>query len=301
MRLLVVGATGMLGHMMCRVIGASSGHELFATTRRPLDPAHPLRQFLPPERWIPGIEVEREDALSPLLATVKPQVVLNCVGVIKQKKEAHAAIPSIRINSLFPYQLAEACSAAGAKLIHWSTDCVFSGQRGYYREEDAPDPVDLYGRSKLLGEVAMAPHLTIRGSLVGRELEPTASGLVEWFLSQRGQAIRGYTRAIFTGLTTFAMCQLVLALLEKRPELSGVYHVAAPPIAKSDLLSRLDRLLGTGTRISPDETFFCDRSLDGSRFAAETGIAIPDWDTMLAQLAEDAPQYERWRQWRRTG
>jgi dTDP-4-dehydrorhamnose reductase len=254
-----------------------------------------LRGFLPEGRLFAGVDAENPERVAEVLRTVAPDVVLNCGGVIKQKREAHHALPSIRINALFPHQLAALASERGAKLIHWSTDCVFSGARGGYTEADNPDPVDLYGRSKLLGEVSEAPHLTIRSSLIGRELEPTASGLVEWFLAQRGKEIAGFAKARFSGLTTFAMCRLVKAVLTRCPELSGVYHVASEPIGKYDLLSRLNARIGAPIRIRRDDTFACDRSLDGSRFAKETGIAVPSWDEMLEPLAAELATYDAWR------
>jgi dTDP-4-dehydrorhamnose reductase len=179
-------------------------------------------------------------------------------------------------------------------VIFFSTDCVFSGKRGRYSEADTPDPIDLYGRSKLLGEVQEAPHLTIRCSIIGRELS-ASTGLIEWFLSQRGREIQGFSKAIYSGLTTRALCQLLMDLLEKRCDLSGIWHIASEPISKFDLLGRLVAPLGLGIQIHENVTFECDRSLDSTQFTKETGLRIPSWEEMLADLVEDAKNYEYWR------
>lgn len=179
-------------------------------------------------------------------------------------------------------------------MIHISTDCVFSGRRGRYTEQDAADATDLYGRTKHLGEVAGPGAVTLRTSIIGRELS-AAQGLVEWFLAQRG-TIPGYSKAIFSGLTTAEFSRVILDVIERHPDLTGVYHVASAPISKQDLLERLNRALDRGLTIRPDASVAIDRSLDGSRFAAAAGYAAPAWDTMIEELAGDAPAYDQWRQ-----
>jgi dTDP-4-dehydrorhamnose reductase len=294
MKVLIIGGTGMLGHMACRTF--SSRFETFATSKRPLDASNLLLQFLPKHACTGGLDaIEDKASLRALISEVRPSVVFNCVGIIKQKKEAHDAIPLIRANSLFPHELAEIAAEHQTKAIFFSTDCVFSGKRGRYTESDVPDPVDLYGRSKLLGEVSEAPHLTVRSSIIGRELGTSTSGLIEWFISQKGGAIQGYTKAIYAGITTRVMCSLLAELIERRFDLSGVWHIASAPITKHDLLGRLNSLLDLGTTISKDETFACDRSLDGTRFIEETGLVIPNWDDMIRELVEDARRYVSWR------
>ena len=289
MRILILGAGGMLGHMACRVLSAR--HEVFGTARQWHDPAAPLARFLPAERWIGGVDAFRFDTVLAALATVRPDAVINCVGVVKQLKEAKDPLISIECNALLPHRLAAACAAAGAKLVHLSTDCVFSGRRGMYTEDDIPDPVDLYGRTKLVGETDLFGALTIRSSIIGRQLSG-ATGLVEWFISQRGGTVKGFSRAIYTGLTTAAMVRLIEQVLLEHPSLCGVWHVASTPVTKLDLLSDLNSRLGLGITIEPDDTFSCDRSLDATRFERQTGIKVPSWDEMLSELAADAPTYE---------
>jgi dTDP-4-dehydrorhamnose reductase len=232
-----------------------------------------------------GVDVLAPGAIEALLDRVRPEAVVNAVGLVKQRPEAEDTIAVIETNALLPHRLAAACTRRGARLVHFSTDCVFSGERGRYSEEDRPDPVDTYGRTKLLGEVG-APHLTLRSSIIGLELG-RAQGLVEWFLASRGR-IRGYRRALWSGLTTAEMARLVGRLLVDHRSLAGLWHVAAEPIDKHALLTRLARELGRDdVAIEPVDEPSCDRSLDGSAFAAATGYRAPSWDEMLRELAQE--------------
>jgi len=287
-RLLVIGATGMLGHMACRVF--AERFDVRATCRGTWR-SHPgLERFIAEDRCIEDCDAMDAVRLRAILRELRPATVLNAVGLIKQKQGSGDSVRSIAVNALLPHQLAEWCTELEAKLVHISTDCVFSGAKGNYTESDAPDCTDLYGRSKFLGEVAAPPHLTLRTSMIGRQLRGNES-LVEWFISQRGTRVRGFTKAIFSGLTTQALCQLIERILLDSPNLSGVYQVASEPISKFELLTRVNRLMNPGATIDADHSFVCDRSLDGSRLAKDSGVSIPSWDTMLEQLANDAGSY----------
>jgi len=278
-RLLVLGATGMLGH---RVVAsfAAAGHEVHGAVRDPerarqLGLTEPLHAF----------DAFDDDALPELVAAVEPSAVINAVGLVKQLEEAARPIPAIAINSLFPHRLAEVCEAHDAKLIHVSTDCVFSGELpapAAYSETSPPDPRDLYGRSKLLGEVTAPPALTLRTSIVGRELE-RASGLLEWFAAQDGKAVKGFTNAIFSGLTTSALAVVMEEILRDHRDISGLYQVSADPISKFDLLTRLRDVLGLDCEIEPVAEPSVNRALDSSAFRERTGIQIPSWTAMLAE------------------
>jgi dTDP-4-dehydrorhamnose reductase len=209
------------------------------------------------------------------------------VGVIKQLPAAKAPIPSISINALFPHRLAQLCQACGARLVHVSTDCVFSGRKGRYTEDDPSDAEDLYGRTKFLGEVAGPGCLTLRTSIIGRELDRRTS-LIEWFLSQRGRTVTGYARAIYTGLTTRALSELIGDILERHPDMSGLWHAASDPISKYDLLELVNRALSLGITLQRDESLVCDRSLDSTRLRKAIGYQPPSWPEMVRQLAGDA-------------
>ena len=223
------------------------------------------------------------DSILAALAQIKPDAVFNCLGIVKQLDEAKNPLLSIETNSLFPHRLALACGLANAKLIHLSTDCVFSGRKGNYSETDIPDPVDLYGRSKLLGETGGYGALTLRTSIIGRQLKGQ-TGLVEWLLSQSGRTVKGYTRAVYSGFTTAALARIVEEILQHHRHLSGIWHLASAPINKFDLLTRLNARLGLNVTIERDESFVCDRSLDGSRLVKETNLCIPNWDGMIADF-----------------
>jgi dTDP-4-dehydrorhamnose reductase len=292
MKILVLGGSGMLGHQLCRVL--SKRQEVWATFHDRSD-AYERYQLLPGNRMIGGVDVGEWPLFSETLKEAKPDVVVNAIGIVKQRDEAKQAVMSIEVNALFPHRLADLCHDIGARLIQISTDCVFSGFRGGYSELDLPDPVDLYGRTKLLGEINRDSCLTLRTSIIGWELRQRA-GLLEWFASQRGKTIKGYGKAIYSGVSTAVLAHLIGDIIETRPELAGLYHVASNPISKYDLLVRLKERLGwEETRIEKDEAFHCDRSLVGKRFEMITGWKVPDWEKMIDGLVLEWPIYEKWR------
>ena len=279
----------MLGHKLW--LTAAARHETWATLRGSGDS---LPEVFDRARVVPHVSADRFETVKAAFDSVRPDAVVSCIGVVKQRPEANDPIVAITVNSLFPHQVAALCAERGARMIHISTDCVFSGRGGRYTEQDTADATDLYGRTKHLGEVIAPGAVTLRTSIIGRELS-AAQGLVEWFLAQRG-TVPGYTKAIFSGLTTAEFSRVILDVIERHPDLTGVYHVASAPISKQDLLERLNRALDRGLTIQSDASVAIDRSLDGSRFAAAAGYAAPAWDTMIEELAGDAPAYDQWRQ-----
>lgn len=288
MKILILGAGGMLGHKLCRVLG--DRFEVWATTRGEPD-ALQSYDLLPAGRIIGQVHAQEIGSIQRALEVVKPEAVINAVGIVKQRDEAAQAVPSIQVNSLFPHQLALLCQEKGIRVVHISTDCVFSGFRGNYSEIDVPDPVDLYGRTKLLGELNRPGCLTLRTSIIGWQLNHF-SGLLSWFASQRNQQIKGYRHAIYSGFSTTVLVHLIGDLLQTRPDLSGLYQVASEPISKFDLLMQLRELLGwTDISIHPDDQFFCNRSLSGTRFSSVTGWRPPSWESMLQGLVSEWPQY----------
>ncbi len=228
-RVLIFGGNGMLGHRLCCLL--SERMDLWATFRE----APATYEFLHVDRRVDHVSVEDKERVKDVLDTVKPEAVVNAVGIVKQRDEAKQAVPSVSINALFPHQLADLCAERGIRVIQVSTDCVFSGIRGNYTELDNPDPVDLYGRSKLLGELNRPGTLTLRSSIVGWQLN-TFSSLLSWFALQRGKHIKGYRKAIYSGFSTTVLAQLIGDILLTRPDLSGLYQVASSPISKYDLL-----------------------------------------------------------------
>lgn len=281
-RILVVGASGMLGHEAVRVLAPD--FEVWGACRRPEE----LPDLgIPWERMLGGLDATDGDSVYALVERVRPDVVLNAAGIVKQRADAKAAIPSIAVNSLWPHVLADACEQVGARMVHVSTDCVFSGSRGMYREDDVPDAFDLYGRSKLLGEVTGRENaVTLRTSIIGWQLgEPT--GLVGWFAAHRHEPLKGFSRAVFSGLTTWALTDVVRDVVLPDESLSGLWHVSAEPIDKYMLLTMLADKLGWEVEITPVDQPVIDRSLDSTRFRERTGWTPPSWDEMLEELARE--------------
>lgn len=282
MRILVIGASGMLGSATLRLLSSAPEHEVWGSAR-----TASARRFFDArlaERLLTGIDVEKPDALAGLFEKLRPELVVNCVGIVKQLAEADDPLVALPINALLPHRIARLCALVGARMVHVSTDCVFSGRRGNYRESDPPDADDLYGRSKLLGEVAYPHTVTLRTSLIGHELD-SRHGLVGWFLGSEGP-VRGYRRAIFSGLPTVEVARIVRDVVIPRPDLSGVYHVAAEPIAKYDLLRLVAAAYGKDAVIEPDDALAIDRSLNGERFNAATGYRAPAWPDLVACMRD---------------
>jgi len=291
MTVLILGGSGMLGHKLSQTL--SSRVETFTTFRTAASLAGRERIF-DLDRCVTGVSAEDFPSVQGTLERIRPDVVVNCVGLVKQRSSAQDPIASIEANALFPHRVAAACAHLGARLIHVSTDCVFSGRKGHYSEADPPDPEDLYGRTKLLGEVDGPGCLTIRTSMIGRELGG-AHGLLEWFMSRRGGTVRGFARAIFSGLTTAALSDIIGTLIADRPHLHGLVHVAGQPISKHDLLVAIRDAFSLDIEIEPDAGFVCDRSLDDARFRAATGISPPPWPEMIEALRRDPTPYEALR------
>ena len=290
MKVLVLGASGMLGHTVLRAF--SQRFEAYGTVRSHVAL---VREAAPDAREIfDGVSADDLEGITRIVATVRPDAIVNCIGLVKQLEEAKDAVSSILVNAVLPHRLAALAAANGARLVHVSTDCVFSGARGGYGEGDTPDAIDLYGRSKLLGEVD-APALTIRTSIVGRELQGD-HGLVEWFLGRRGGEVRGFRRAVFSGLSTVSLARVVGDVIDDQPTLSGLWHVAATPITKFDFLTLLRDAFDVDVTIEPDDSFACDRSLDGSAFRAATGLVAAGWPAMIEELARSSTFYDGLRE-----
>lgn len=282
MKILVVGATGMLGSAMFRILSAVSSFQVHGTIRNENGRRHFSENLR--TRLIAGIDVENVDSLVKMFAIARPDVVINCVGLVKQLAEANDPLQSIPMNSMLPHRMAALCKATSARFIHISTDCVFSGKVGNYKETDLPDAYDLYGRTKLLGEVDYAHAITLRTSIIGHELTSSRS-LIGWFLEQNG-IVKGFTKAYFSGLPTVELAAVVRDFVLPRPELHGLYHVSAKPINKHDLLKLVAAVYGKKIEIEPNESVVIDRSLDSSRFKEATGYVAADWPILIQRMFE---------------
>ena len=277
--ILVLGATGMLGNTVMRRF-ASRDCNVYGSAR-----TDRLLRHLPEavsDRIVVGVDVDDTDQLLRLFSRVKPSAVVNCVGIIKQLSVANDALSAIPINSLLSHRLAVLCAAASARLIHISTDCVFSGNRGGYVEDDPADAQDLYGRTKHLGEVDYENAVTLRTSIIGHELG-SSIGLLGWFLSSEGE-VNGFRRAIFSGVPTIELSDIIHDQVIPRPGLRGVYHIAAEPISKYELLQLVAKVYRKKITIVPDDRVIIDRSLNAERFRAATGYQPPNWAALIEKM-----------------
>lgn len=270
----------MLGSAMFRFFSEKGTHEVWGTVR-----SKDTLSFFDPESHaniINDIDVLNHDALATLFVKVKPDYVINCIGLVKQLAEADDPLVTLPINSLLPHQLAQLCTLNGAKLLQISTDCVFSGNKGNYTEEDISDATDLYGKSKFIGEVSFPNTLTIRTSIIGHELQSQHS-LIDWFLTQEGQCM-GYSKAIFSGFPTIVLAEIIHDYIINNSELSGVYHVAASPISKFDLLNLVAETYDKSIEIIKNEKVAIDRSLNAAKFNQATGYQPPSWPTLIQKM-----------------
>ncbi|MGB8214531.1 MAG: SDR family oxidoreductase [Anaerolineales bacterium] len=294
MKILILGGEGMLGHKVFQVL--SRRFDTYATFRDVNGLWMKFPMYLQAEagRLLGGVDGMDFETMVHAMEQVQPDVVINCIGIIKQLKEANDPIISLTLNSLLPHRLADLCGAAHARLFHMSTDCVFSGNKGNYTEGDFSDAGDLYGRSKYLGELNREGCLTIRTSIIGRDFLKQ-NALLEWFLSKRGGTVRGYRNAIYSGFPTQVLARIMGDLIEQHPQLSGLYQIASQPISKYDLLVRLRTAMKLDITIEPYDDPPCDRSLNPAKFLQATNYSIPTWDAMLAELAADPTPYDEWR------
>lgn len=282
-RLLILGANGMLGHAVLRWFSKDPAYAVTGSVRR-AESIVDLRGLAPEATLVVADDARDLVVLRRLFSEVRPEVVINCIGMVKQLAGADAPAVTIPINALLPHRLARLAQAHGARLVHISTDCVFSGLRGAYVEDDIPDAEDLYGRSKLMGEVDCENAVTLRTSIIGHELS-TSHALLGWFLAQSGP-VAGFSNAIFSALPTVELARVIQEHVLPNEALRGNYHVAGPAISKHDLLHIVAHAYGTTTAIIPHPQPVLDRSLNADRFAAATGYRAPDWRELVARMHE---------------
>jgi dTDP-4-dehydrorhamnose reductase len=281
MRILILGSTGMLGHVLFTELSMKHDLEVYATVRS-LNSV--TKRF--PEHIIsrikPNIDARDLTSVEDVLQTIRPEVVINCIGLVKQLPLEKDPITAITINSLFPHQLALACKNIGARLIHISTDCVFNGKKGNYTEKDLSDAENLYGRTKYLGEVTCSHCLTLRTSIIGHELEKKL-GLIEWFMAQRG-SIQGYTKYIYTGFPTVELANIIKNYVIPNKELKGIYQASSDPISKYELLKLIAQRYEKQININPYDGICLDHSLNSEAFRHATGYKPPPWPEMIAKM-----------------
>jgi dTDP-4-dehydrorhamnose reductase len=281
----------MLGHKLMQVL--SHEHTVTGTVRRNASVLSDL-QIFSKMNILENISADNLETIRTAIDKINPEVIINCIGIVKQLPAAQDPLQSIALNALFPHQLAQICRHKNLRLIHMSTDCVFSGRKCSYSDEDPSDAEDLYGKTKFLGEVDYPRCLTLRTSIIGRELDTTHS-LIEWFLSEEGKTVYGYKKVIFSGLTTLALSEIIAEILADHPHLSGVYQIASEPISKYDLLNLVKKTYDMKIKIDPDETIINNRSLNSEKFRKETNIKIPSWEYMIEEMYRDPTPYATFR------
>lgn len=277
MNILILGASGMLGSAMIRVLSEKDDLEVFGTIR-----SGDIKKYFSQnivENLVVGCDVRNHDDLIKVFNKIRPDVVINCISLNKQLLNESDPLIMIPIYALLPHQLAKLCCDIGARLVHISTDGVFSGTKGGYSEDDPSDARDLYGATKYIGEVHCPHAITIRASIIGHELK-SSNGLVSWFLSAE-KCCKCFSRVIFSGLPTVVLAQIVRDIVIPRPDLHGIYHVAADPISKCDLLQLIAKVYAKSIEIIPDDDMKIDRSLNAERFRLATGYVTPTWPKLV--------------------
>ncbi|MBN1364268.1 MAG: SDR family oxidoreductase [Syntrophaceae bacterium] len=293
MKIIVLGGEGMLGHKVFQNLSTRYPGTRCTIFGSLFDPFYKAIPLFASKNTIEKVNAMDFQALKKRLEKEKPDFIINCIGIVKQRDEGKMAIPSITINSLLPHLLADWAATWGGRVIHFSTDCVFSGKKGNYSEDDPSDAEDLYGKSKYLGEVATQNALTLRTSIIGRELSQFKS-LLEWFLAQKGKKVKGFKKVIYSGVTTNHIAELVGKIISDYPKLSGLYQVTAPAINKYSLLCSLRAAYDLDIKIVPKDSEIIDRSMNGERFRKVTGYKEPTWNELLEQLIGDDTPYEQW-------
>lgn len=291
MRVLVIGGSGMLGHKLVQ-----SWHDRFEvwTTLRGRFEDYEKYQIFERKKCFELVDAEKFETVGKVIKKIEPQVIFNAVGIIKQLPSSKNVIKTLTLNAIFPHRLAETAEKINARLINISTDCVFDGKKGNYKEHDVSNATDVYGKSKNLGEVVGENCLTLRTSIIGRELQ-TSHSLVEWFLSSRGKKVKGFTNAIYTGFPTVVLADIIADLIVKHKDLSGLFHVSAEPINKFELLKLIKAAYRADVEIEPDTDFRIDRSLDSTKFRLATGFQPASWKKMIGQMAADPTPYDDFR------
>ena len=289
MRTLVLGAAGMLGHKVVQQLAAGP-FDLWYSVRGSLREPHlGVLQELGSDRAIEHMDAGNA-SFEDQIRNLRPDVVINCLGVIKQRSEAANEALCARINAELPWRLATLLAGWGGRLVHFSTDCVFDGARGNYNEHDTPNATDIYGRSKAMGEVSRDNAIVIRTSFIGRELRHHKS-LLDWFLSQNGKRIFGFRRAIWSGVSTLHMARALETIILRNAKLAGIYHLSSAALSKYELLLRLREAYNVDVEIEPDDALVRDFSLDCSKLQREAGYVPEPWPSQLATLVSDPTSY----------
>ncbi len=280
-RILVLGVTGMLGHTLFKEMGKNEKFEVFGTTRSKSG----LENYFTKEELLKirdGVDADNFETVIRAIAGIQPTIIINCIGIIKQLPISQDPLTAITVNSQLPHRLSLVSRTANARLIHISTDCVFDGKKGEYRESDLSTAEDLYGKTKYLGEVHYPHCVTLRTSIIGHELKTNFS-LVDWFMSQEGE-INGFTKAIYSGFPTIEIVNIISNYVIPNKELSGLYHLSSDAISKYDLLNIVKDNYKKDIKINAFDDFILDRSMNSDKFKLITGYVAPSWEQLIKDM-----------------
>ena len=282
MRIIILGASGLIGHKLLQKL--SNDFDVYATLHRSKE-SYGLMPLFSGQNIIDEVDVSDFENVSAILHSVNPNVILNCIGITPRKDEINNLYKVIKINSLFPHQLANWAKVNNKRVIHFSTDCVFNGSTGNYTENSLTTAEDVYGRTKALGEINYSHTLTIRSSFIGQELFGKTE-LLDWFLNQEGKRINGFTNTLYSGVSTNFMTHVVKTIILNAPELSGLYQLAPDkPISKYELLCIAKRAFDVNIEIIPENEYVHTPTLNGSKLKDNIKINVPSWKEMMKDLA----------------
>ena len=285
MKILILGVSGMLGHKLYEILSKDPCFDVYGTLRH--NPDYSIKNGLfKSDKILYPINVLELNKLKGVICNISPAIVINCVGIVKNVNKKNNLLDLIELNALFPHQLLKICYENHTKLIHISTDGVFSGKKGMYKECDNADAFEYYGRTKYLGEVDYGNALTIRTSIIGEEIK-RSSGFYEWIISMNNKDVIGYKKSIFSGFTTIRFSQILKWIIREHIDLFGLYHISSTPISKFDLITKLKEHLHLNISIIPDYNVKIDRCLDCNEFINITDFEPPTWDEMIHEFVND--------------
>ena len=284
MKLLILGSSGLLGNTLTKYFFEKNNYETFGFLRDTAKLKFFKRKYI--NRLIIIQDILNINDLSSKIKVLRPNVIINCIGQTNKIRgqNLNNLENYININSLFPFRLKAVCDEIQSRLIHFSSDCVFSGEKGFYSERDNPDPTDVYGKSKLLGELDSENIITIRKSVIGHELD-SKKGLLEWFLNQEGY-VEGYKEAIFSGLTVLELARIIDMYILPNKNIKGIIHLSAEPISKYDLLKIIANQYNKIINIKPNKEIKIDRSLNSQYFKKVTGYKSVPWPSLIKSMKE---------------
>lgn len=273
MKVLILGVNGMLGFTLLNHLNTKKNIFLSGTTKD-----KKFNKNLP-NKIYKDINAENFSLLKKKIKLITPDVVINCIGIVRSEVKKNNIKKVIKINAELPNFLNQISNRYNFRLVHISTDCVFSGKKGGYLEKNLPDPTDFYGKSKLMGEFNSNNNIIIRTSIIGHETKHKR-GLLEWFLKQKS-SVSGFSRAYFSGLTTLELSKIIFEKILFNNELTGLYHVSGKRINKYNLLKKIKKIYNKKIEIKKDTKFKIDRSLDCTKLKKRTNYKIKSWDKMI--------------------